>query len=352
MAENKPHGEVPGLTGMRGLAALYVMLGHYLFSPTLHAVPWYVSMFTQLGWSGVDFFFVLSGYLLASIYVKPTRQYFVRRVFRTFPLYYATLPLYYLIGLKLSPLDLIYAEDYFLNNGPYFPQWTLMVEELFYFVIFPLILVFRPKPTYLVAVGLAALALWYLLPVGGVLADPNGQMPPHFICYAVGIYLAKNRAKILARVRATRLLALGCAGAFLLSDAALYFSGLSVQGVSPVQQILFSSVYGSVILFMQNNRLFTNRVAHFLGKISYGVYLFQVPFLVILGYPQQLLYFGPQLEALHLTIFEAAPLAAAATFVAAVASFYLFEGPLISLGRRLTQTSTHPHSGSAFARSD
>jgi exopolysaccharide production protein ExoZ len=318
---------------MRGLAAVYVMLFHYLFSPN-RLLPSWISWFTGEGWSGVVFFFVLSGYLLATIYTKPTKKYFVRRIFRTFPLYYASLPLYVLAGLIVfSPLYLIYAQNYFPQTFVVTPLWTLTLEELFYFVLFPLILIFNIKPRYLVLGGIASAVLWLFLPYKSYV---NLQMPEYFVCYAVGIFLAKNRAEISRRIRPTQRLSLLLVGLFVLTDVVVTIAFGTINK-SPMEALVYSGMYGLIIVFMQNSILFTNRISLYLGRISYGLYILQGPFLFILANPTDIISLRPAISSLHLSMLESVPLAALVTFCAATASYYLFESRLIALGRRITR---------------
>jgi peptidoglycan/LPS O-acetylase OafA/YrhL len=70
----------PALDGLRAVAFLMVFFHHYM------RLPW--------GWSGVDFFFVLSGFLITGILFDTRhdfhrfRNFYVRRTLRIFPLYY------------------------------------------------------------------------------------------------------------------------------------------------------------------------------------------------------------------------------------------------------------------------
>src|SRR5436190_7212620 len=89
---------IPALDGLRGLAIILVLLFH--FTPEgggrtlIGTVTRWVS---QLGWCGVDLFFVLSGFLITGILfdAKGSQHYFknfyMRRVLRIFPLYYGVL---------------------------------------------------------------------------------------------------------------------------------------------------------------------------------------------------------------------------------------------------------------------
>src|SRR4051812_24937304 len=88
----------PALDGLRGVAVLMVLMHHFIrgyWTPgPIHA---FLDTFTIFMWSGVDLFFVLSGFLITGILVdakgKPRyfRTFYARRVLRIFPLYYAAL---------------------------------------------------------------------------------------------------------------------------------------------------------------------------------------------------------------------------------------------------------------------
>ncbi len=91
----------PSLDGLRAFAILYVFGFHYL-SPALAGHG-----FWGCGWVGVDFFFVLSGFLITGILIdgrdcaKQLKDFYARRVLRIFPLYYAVLLLALLYGLAV-----------------------------------------------------------------------------------------------------------------------------------------------------------------------------------------------------------------------------------------------------------
>jgi len=79
----------PALDGLRAIAFLLVFLQHYA------AIPW--------GWTGVDFFFVLSGFLISGILFDTrndphrVRNFYLRRTLRIFPLYYGVMILILLL---------------------------------------------------------------------------------------------------------------------------------------------------------------------------------------------------------------------------------------------------------------
>ncbi len=101
---------LPALDGVRGVAALTVMLHHFALDPAV-ATPAALRVVApfRLAWCGVDLFFVLSGFLITRILLASRgspgyyRRFFVRRALRIFPLYYATLLGVLLVAPALLP---------------------------------------------------------------------------------------------------------------------------------------------------------------------------------------------------------------------------------------------------------
>jgi peptidoglycan/LPS O-acetylase OafA/YrhL len=162
---------IPQLDGLRGVAILLVIGTHYLhdwqrgaFDSLLNRV---VSPF-RLGWTGVDLFFVLSGFLIGGILLdnRAAKNYFsvfyLRRLHRIVPIYFLWITLYVLtivfagawlanyIPLGAAPLHPVPYFYLFLQNYHNFPfaplmwawlgvAWSLGVEEQFYLLAPPLI---------------------------------------------------------------------------------------------------------------------------------------------------------------------------------------------------------------------
>jgi len=143
---------VPALDGIRGLAILVVLV-HNLSIFTAHETLadrlWTVVV--ESGWVGVQLFFVLSGFLITGILLdEPSatprdarwvRTFYIRRILRIGPLYYAGLLLYFLV-LPRPFGEAIWYWLYLSNWSVLFygilpglgHVWSLAVEEQFYLV--------------------------------------------------------------------------------------------------------------------------------------------------------------------------------------------------------------------------
>ena len=94
-----------GLDHLRAIAITYVFLFHYFILSG--GQPEWLSDFAKFGWTGVDLFFVLSGFLISSQLfgqIKQGRnisfkQFFLKRFFRIIPAFLFTVGLYFCIPL-------------------------------------------------------------------------------------------------------------------------------------------------------------------------------------------------------------------------------------------------------------
>lgn len=142
-----------GLDHLRAFAIIFVFIYHY---GRLFYAPQSLISIGKFGWTGVDLFFVLSGYLIASnlfagILTKGInlRVFFTKRIFRIIPVYLVMLLLYFLLPSfrereGLAPLwkYLTFTQNIGLDlrhQGTFSHAWSLCIEEQFY-LKFPLIL--------------------------------------------------------------------------------------------------------------------------------------------------------------------------------------------------------------------
>jgi peptidoglycan/LPS O-acetylase OafA/YrhL len=163
MSDRNPPGRILELDGLRGIAILVVMSGHYFAVPGAGITSFLNGYWFRLGWTGVDLFFVLSGFLIGGILldVRTSPRYFktfyARRFFRIIPLYYAWIAIYIFLvivgrkflaahfgsveGINLSILGqflfLQNFHDSFVTVLPFWwfnTTWSLAVEEQFYLI--------------------------------------------------------------------------------------------------------------------------------------------------------------------------------------------------------------------------
>lgn len=138
-----------GLDHLRSLAIILVLLYHYKI---YYGVPKWIDGFSSFGWSGVDLFFVLSGYLIADKLLKEYdtigsinfKGFYWNRFFRIIPAYLTVVLLYYYFsflqeGRGLQPLIKFFtftqniSIDLYLNTFSH--AWSLCVEEYFYLLL-------------------------------------------------------------------------------------------------------------------------------------------------------------------------------------------------------------------------
>jgi len=128
-------GRLKGLDFLRGLAILLVLLRHQYVS----------EYFFRIGWTGVDLFFVLSGFLVSGLIFKeylssgifnPVR-FLIRRGFKIYPLYYIFIVVYNIPKIVFGEFKIIgflseifFVQNYVWGYGYSFPAtWSIAVER-------------------------------------------------------------------------------------------------------------------------------------------------------------------------------------------------------------------------------
>jgi peptidoglycan/LPS O-acetylase OafA/YrhL len=350
--------KLASLDGIRGLAILAVMLHHGawrfpLWNHPAQAVAWLL----YLGWSGVDLFFVLSGFLITGILLDSRgalnyfRSFYARRALRIFPLYYVFLSAAFVFFPVVVTADWMPVNGdrwlYFcyltnwevLWKGPWRHTvmahlWSLAVEEQFYFC-WPLVVwMLRPRtllPTLLA--GEAAVIcgrIWWVLGHG-----PSEAVAIATVTRMDGLLLGAVCAVLVRRCvfpeRVLRALPVaGMCGLWLFIAGSLanrnpdrfaQLAGFPLLAASFAAFVLYAALTdgkpGAVQKFLSLPAL-TNT-----GKYAYGLYIYHVP----------LFYFGDRLiGGLPAAVREAPGFGYAATlvsmaiaYVTAKLSYDLFE---------------------------
>lgn len=165
---------IPALDGLRGIAILLVLLRHSFFGmQTSSRVLGKVLSAGQLTWSGVDLFFVLSGFLIGGIVLDARKSpryfqtFYIRRAYRIFPLYGLVTTLFLIRHLHfrflpghfgdVSPLSIPWwsyvtlTQNFWMAHEGWYGAvamavtWSLAVEEQFYLTIPLLVRMIPPK---------------------------------------------------------------------------------------------------------------------------------------------------------------------------------------------------------------
>ena len=173
---------LPALDGVRGLAIVLVLCHNFqILEGPADLVGRVFELAFDLGWIGVQLFFVLSGFLITRILLQTQEApnyysaFFGRRLLRIFPLYYATLAVAFILLPALGAMPARWEVDrpqqlwlwLYLSNwtAPYghathaFPHfWSLAVEEQFY-LLWPLLVHRRSAAQVLRWCGAIAVAI-------------------------------------------------------------------------------------------------------------------------------------------------------------------------------------------------
>jgi len=362
---------IPGLDGLRALAFLLVFAFH--------------TEYIGFGWVGVQLFFVLSGFLITGILLDmkkslPPKEYFIkfygRRFLRIFPLYYFYLLLMsgvttWLISISYRPAYMrifqsqvwyavFYVYDFFFGTiavkYSYFLDhfWSLSIEEQFY-LVWPLLILLAPerwlKKLFLVFIVLgpiSRIAFLFIHRSGvlRILGDPVSTalypMPfSHVDAFAFGAFIsrysipkAKQQFFLLLGILpaigyAAQYIATGNIGdvldfgyPLLMPEAYQFIWGYTLLGYF-CMLVLYVVVHHGLFL-----RILESSPMRYLGKISYGLYIYHFP----------IIWFVTRIRDFGLSETQAKPLvfiiAFIATLAAASISYHFLERPLLNLKDR------------------
>jgi len=389
---NQARHYVASLTGLRGIAALFVFIFHYsYFNPgirldlTIPVIGKVLHFPLVFGFAGVDLFFVLSGFLLALPFARatlsrsahpPLTQYYKRRLLRVFPAYYAQLAIILIVGTwfvtwkPINGTSLLAHLFMFFNMGwnPVQPMvglwWTLPVEFSFYLLL-PFIASFmRPGRWLVFLLGGILLSMLYRIwsvdhfataPEGAVFLAASllpGSLPEFLLGASAAMLVQMFDLKAIKRPGAWMLDGIFLAGVVLanvwfwkvmLPYGGIFWSGHWSMVVAPLalglplSMMVISLYWGSRI----GRLLFANPVVYFLGLISYSLYLWH--FVVL---QQAEIVFGEAYTGMHgLPKFL---LSLLLVVLVSTISYFVFERPFFRLGARRKNQDQAPNTKVGF----
>lgn len=344
---------IQGIDGLRALAVLAVILFHLDAS------------FLPGGFSGVDVFFVISGYVVSASLFRNYRpdffsfltHFYARRIIRIFPalivcliIVSASTTLFVpeswlshtnkytglLAFFGISNIALVWLNDgYFspkVDYNPFTHTWSLAVEEQFY-LCFPLLLFLMLKfknkrnlPGILISGSLSIfLILSLLYAVHETDASPDNAfylLPSRFWELACGALLFQMhaRGKMIPTSHRTMFFSLlfgvlFVVSGFIFSKAENFPFPWAILPVCGTALLICGVIHKSrkrpIIQMFIENRLFV-----YIGKISYSLYLWHWPVYVLIRW------------TIGLETILTMSLAIALTFVSAIISYHYIEVPL------------------------
>ena len=368
-APSEPN-RIAALDGVRGLAILLVLLMHCLYIAPVCGVDMGTNTYVRLallGWSGVDVFFVLSGFLITGILVRDKHQragpyfrnFYMRRSLRIFPLYYLVIGLLLYVLPNRPPATgseqmsyLLYYQNirYACFGERSFDSarlitWSLAIEEQFY-LLWPTVVWFasqRALRRICIAMIVVAIATRFaLLAVG--FQHSHFLTPCRMDALAAGALLSQLpplRAwlgGILTLLGIFRLIAV----AYITGDSTPESIGQQRWGLMPAL-LLGAGLLSVARSAPKLQPLFTWLPLRSLGKYSYCIYL--THFLVIEFVAHQVLQWQPETllslrtnypPTLLLLTFTLTCLAL--TWLLALTSWHLFEKWFLHLKRHYVST--------------
>ena len=173
-------GHIPALDGLRGIAIILVLFHHLTIHRPTSGIDEWIASVPLFGWSGVDVFFVLSGFLITGILIDARgghryfTNFYARRTLRIFPLYYLVVFLALAILPMLPRLHEVIVGPYpipprwpywtYLTNfsvadrgfihGWLDVAWSLAIEEQFYVLWAPLVFLSPPRLLWLICAAI------------------------------------------------------------------------------------------------------------------------------------------------------------------------------------------------------
>lgn len=366
------------LDGIRGYAIITVMLYHFtqqlqhMSAEMLSAPAWFMARLFEGMWLGVDLFFVMSGFLITCILLSTAGQpgyfknFYLRRVLRIFPLYYAVLLALMVIAPMLSSAmaeqtavirenafwfltytinwRIAYLGDFREISAGY--MWSLAVEEQFY-LLWPLIVYKFRRSLSTVCFSLVAVSL-----LSKIALHQAGLLGPSLyaatLTHMDGLLLGAGFAAVYRQhgdqvpvwfADAFRRMAWVCAigmVALVLQNGHLAF----YEDLNPVVGVTaFSVIFLSLLITTLRrqpdslwHRALTLRPVMFCGKLCYGLYLLHHPIGVVVEKVLGGTFTNPLYSA-----YLVSGVALLLSVQVAYLSFHLFEKHFLGLKRHFEQ---------------
>ena len=378
---------VPCLDGLRGLAVLLVLFVHYVHDcmhsrPTIGIVQLLHNL-SGLCWTGVDLFFVLSGFLIGGILMDQCRSknffsvFYARRFFRIMPVYWLLcLPILILLACNPGPRQiplwsyLCFQQNWFMAYHSTFgkdtqlylgPTWSLAIEEQFY-LLFPLVVyIFRKDLSKLRNIMLILLVT---APMVRTVLFASGWtkccyllLPCRMDALMVGALAAflmrHHQGSLIEQKRPLLMIAVALLGATFLGFACFDLTSAYSPIMATIGYTVVAIFYGmGLLLAVSTNEgksvpLICSNILIQLGRISYATYLFHFAVMLILF--STIFHSIPTVDSIPGALL--AFFACWITLTMAAISWRFFESPILKFAQKFAYIQENPVSKKPWSES-
>ncbi|MBK8095002.1 MAG: acyltransferase [Verrucomicrobiaceae bacterium] len=351
----------PNLNGLRFLAALGVIIHHVEQFKSEVGLPSALgsNTITLLGKGGVYLFFVLSGFLITYLLLEEetktgtisVRHFYVRRILRTWPLYFLVValalfvwPVFFPIiagehtsairhsiaGLACYALLLPNLAAIFLHPLPFAGQtWSIGVEEQFY-LVWPVLMKYFKRRIWIIlgiCVGYGLLFHGFFSCLSTQSASTIDSLMPlakFMVTFRIDALAFGSLAAWLLHTNHPFLKYLRSPSAYLISTGIAAWLFLRSEKAPSYYPIALSICFAVILLNIVQDRraslFLETRVMNYLGRISYGIYMWHPVAIVSAFTSVKAAPFSPWIHY---------PLTLALTVAIAAFSYHFFEGIFI-----------------------
>jgi peptidoglycan/LPS O-acetylase OafA/YrhL len=272
------------LDALRGIAALSVFLYH---ASIYYKESIYFSFF-RFGLTGVDLFFIISGFVIFSSIQNKTRLQFLQsRLLRLFPTYWIAVTFtftlifikYYqkgiltLLPLKQYIINLSMIQEFFKIENLDGPYWTLYIELFFYFLVF--ILIKKEKMLFaaismIILITVISRVNWINIPYPlSILATtPISAHAPLFLIGMIFYKLHKTKSLIYL----TPIVLVFISQVLIYRAHYIWIQNTDINFSEHITLLVLYLVVFSMFVF-NKLKFICNSYLIKLGKISYALYL-------------------------------------------------------------------------------
>lgn len=325
-----PAGYRQEIDALRAIAVTAVMLSH-----------WEPQWFKVINWGmlGVYLFFTISGYLITGILIKQessggikVADFYIKRALRIWPIYFIALVILYFGWTEFDRGHILWQALFASNilsgmeGKIVFPAhfWSIAVEQQFY-LLWPFVIIFFRKRLALLCVAMIVigpLSRWYFYEFVRNIQLSAFSLTSNIDFIAAGALLAlsENRAAAFSKliIDAIGFVSIGIVMIIILSTGRLHETSLWWVDtcVAALSVWLLSWLSRNEV----GRRMISNPAAMYLGKISYGIYIYHL----MIGY-----YIADKIGA-RLNQLEYIGICFFTTIAVASFSWHFIERPILS----------------------